>query len=92
MAKKVTLENLATMVQQGLLEAKEEAQANKEELLAKLDANTQAVTDLRAEFQAHREENSKRHAAIYRTNGELVTRIEHEQLKVRIDLLENQPA
>ncbi len=72
------VEDLARMTQAGFLEVQEQAERNKQEL--------------RAQMQTDREQNHKEHADIRFKASETVTRVEHNQLQVRVDRLETTAA
>lgn len=72
--KKITLDDLAAMVQEGFLEVKQQ----NSETHAKLDA--------------HLVESRKEKAANRFKLSETVSRVEHNQLKVRVETLETKAA
>jgi len=84
-AKEVTNDELARMIQEGFL-------SMKEEMHGRMDGMEGKVDQLRNDFEEHRTENRKEHADIRFKASETVSRVEHNQLKIRVETLETKTA
>lgn len=81
MAKEITNDELARMIQEGFLEMK-----------LQNEATNSKIDELRSDFEKHRTESRTDHADIRFKLSEAVSRVEHNQLTVRVETLETKAA